>query len=88
MASFENIFASSSSDTVQGSVSFNTHDSLIRTATMAVSYGMGLVEYRVSCETELSVGLYRHSKHSSRDSSQTADLPLGHCQSPSLTLSE
>ena len=57
MASFENTFASSSSDTVQGSVSFNPHDSLIRTATMAVSYGMGLVEYRVSCETELSVGL-------------------------------
>ena len=55
MASFENTFASSSSDTVQGSVSFNPHDSLIRTATMAVSYGMGLVEYRVSCETELSV---------------------------------
>ena len=55
MASFENTFASYSSDTVQGSVSFNPHDSLIRTATMAVSYGMGLVEYRVSCETELSV---------------------------------
>ena len=54
MASFENTFASSSSDAVQGSVSFNPHDSLIRTATMAVSYGMGLVEYRVSCETELS----------------------------------
>ena len=53
MASFENTFASS--DTVQGSVSLNPHDSLIRTATMAVSYGMGLVEYRVSCETELSV---------------------------------
>ena len=55
MASFENTFASSSSDTVQGSVSLNPHDSLIRTATMAVSYGMGLVEYRFSCETELSV---------------------------------
>ena len=84
MASFENTFASSSSDTVQGSVSLNPHDSLIRTATMAVSYGMGLVEYRVSCETELSVPT-RHSKHSVSDSES---VTVSVTESETLTLSE
>ena len=74
MASFENTFASSSCDTVQGSVSLNPHDSLIRTATMAVSYGMGLVEYSVSCETELSA--------------QTRSRSLSVSLSLNLTLSE
>ena len=78
MASFENTFASSSSDTVQGSVSLNPHDSLIRTATMAVSYGMGLVEYRVSCETELSVV----------PTLETLRLGVGHSLTVSVTESD